>query len=104
MSLCYICCDLLDFICDSQNTPIVPLGRNPRTDILLEAEDAVLEVGGCVLRLAGLYISFSFSEDIKAYCSDLSNYRIYEKSYPQMKLVFFLDYLYKSDRGAQFFV
>ncbi|KAK9671840.1 hypothetical protein RND81_12G057900 [Saponaria officinalis] len=40
--------------CD-EDTPVVPLGRSPRTDVLLKAEDAVLEYGGCVLRLAGLY-------------------------------------------------
>nr|DAD37956.1 TPA_asm: hypothetical protein HUJ06_008597 [Nelumbo nucifera] len=37
------------------DSPIVPLGRSPRTDILLKAESVVLELGGCVLRLAGLY-------------------------------------------------
>lgn len=35
----------------------MPLGRSPRTDVLLKAEKEVLEAGGCVLRLAGLYIS-----------------------------------------------
>ncbi|GMP56759.1 hypothetical protein CsSME_00021118 [Camellia sinensis var. sinensis] len=43
--------------CDEDN-PSVPIGRNPRTDVLLKAEKVVLEYGGCVLRLAGLYISF----------------------------------------------
>ncbi|KAG8052326.1 hypothetical protein GUJ93_ZPchr0001g31565 [Zizania palustris] len=33
----------------------VPIGRSPRTDVLLKAENVVLEAGGCVLRLAGLY-------------------------------------------------
>ncbi|KAK9139432.1 hypothetical protein Scep_009113 [Stephania cephalantha] len=42
--------------CD-EDSPIVPIGRSPRTDVLLSAEKVVLEVGGCVLRLAGLYIS-----------------------------------------------
>ncbi|XP_058082596.1 uncharacterized protein LOC131230691 [Magnolia sinica] len=42
--------------CD-EDSPIVPIGRSPRTDVLLKAENAVLEVGGCVLRLAGLYKS-----------------------------------------------
>lgn len=37
---------------------MVPIGRSPRTDTLLEAEKEVLEAGGCVVRLAGLYISF----------------------------------------------
>ncbi|XP_068662734.1 uncharacterized protein [Aristolochia californica] len=41
-------------LCDEESA-IVPLGRSPRTDVLLRAEQAVLEVGGCVLRLAGLY-------------------------------------------------
>ncbi|KAK9161476.1 hypothetical protein Syun_007817 [Stephania yunnanensis] len=40
--------------CD-EDSPIVPIGRSPRTDVLLSAEKVVLEVGGCVLRLAGLY-------------------------------------------------
>lgn len=41
-----------------QDSPVVPIGRSPRTDILLRAEEVVLESGGCVVRLAGLYISF----------------------------------------------
>ncbi|KAJ7980212.1 NAD(P)-binding Rossmann-fold superfamily protein [Quillaja saponaria] len=40
--------------CDEE-TPVVPIGRSPRTDVLLKAEKVVLEFGGCVLRLAGLY-------------------------------------------------
>lgn len=36
----------------------MPIGRSPRTDVLLKAEKVVIESGGCVLRLAGLYISF----------------------------------------------
>ncbi|XP_074320805.1 uncharacterized protein LOC141657455 [Silene latifolia] len=40
--------------CD-EDTPVVPLGKSPRTDVLLKAENVVLEHGGCVLRLAGLY-------------------------------------------------
>ncbi|KAJ4749987.1 NAD(P)-binding Rossmann-fold superfamily protein [Rhynchospora pubera] len=35
-----------------EDSPVVPLGRSPRTDVLLKAEDVVLEAGGCVLRLA----------------------------------------------------
>ncbi len=35
----------------------MPIGRSPRTDVLLKAENAVLEAGGSVLRLVGLYIS-----------------------------------------------
>lgn len=38
-----------------EDGPIVQLGRSPRTDVLLKAEKVVLEAGGCVLRLAGLY-------------------------------------------------
>ncbi|CAA0839931.1 NAD(P)-binding Rossmann-fold superfamily protein [Striga hermonthica] len=45
--------------CD-EDTPVVPIGRSPRTDNLLKAEKVVLEAGGCVVRLAGLYISFLF--------------------------------------------
>ncbi|XP_062108536.1 uncharacterized protein LOC133819340 [Humulus lupulus] len=40
--------------CD-EDTPVVPVGRSPRTDVLLKAEKAVVEFGGCVVRLAGLY-------------------------------------------------
>ncbi|XP_077218987.1 uncharacterized protein LOC143853138 isoform X2 [Tasmannia lanceolata] len=53
-SAAYDCND--NGLCD-ENSPIVPIGKSPRTDVLLEAENAVLEVGGCVLRLAGLYKS-----------------------------------------------
>ncbi|XP_055818253.1 uncharacterized protein LOC129887253 isoform X2 [Solanum dulcamara] len=38
-----------------EDGPIVPIGRSPRTDILIKAEKVVLEFGGCVVRLAGLY-------------------------------------------------
>ncbi|XP_066161234.1 uncharacterized protein [Oryza sativa Japonica Group] len=39
----------------NEDCPSVPIGRSPRTDVLLKAENVVLEAGGCVLRLAGLY-------------------------------------------------
>ncbi|XP_076894900.1 uncharacterized protein LOC143547334 [Bidens hawaiensis] len=39
----------------SEDSPVVPIGKSPRTDILLKAEKKVLEAGGCVVRLAGLY-------------------------------------------------
>lgn len=42
--------------------PVVPIGRSPRTDVLLKVEKIVLEYGGCVFRLAGLYISFFILE------------------------------------------
>ncbi|RID69934.1 hypothetical protein BRARA_C01997 [Brassica rapa] len=42
----------------NEDSPVVPLGKSPRTDVLLRAEQVVLESGGTVLRLAGLYISF----------------------------------------------
>ncbi|XP_043810446.1 uncharacterized protein LOC110610344 isoform X2 [Manihot esculenta] len=38
-----------------EDSPVVPIGRSPRTDVLLKAEKEVLERGGSVLRLAGLY-------------------------------------------------
>lgn len=41
-----------------QDSPVVPIGRSTRTDVLLKAEKEVIASGGCVLRLAGLYISF----------------------------------------------
>ncbi|XP_038875886.1 uncharacterized protein LOC120068246 [Benincasa hispida] len=40
--------------CD-EDSPVVPTGRSPRTDVLLKSEKIVIEFGGCVLRLAGLY-------------------------------------------------
>lgn len=39
----------------NEDCPSVPIGRSPRTDVLLKVENIVLEAGGCVLRLAGLY-------------------------------------------------
>ncbi|RID61503.1 hypothetical protein BRARA_E00647 [Brassica rapa] len=39
----------------NEDSPVVPLGKSPRTDVLLRAEKVVLESGGTVLRLAGLY-------------------------------------------------
>ncbi|KAJ6688886.1 hypothetical protein OIU85_005326 [Salix viminalis] len=39
----------------NEDSPVVPIGRSPRTDVLLKAEKVVLESGGCALRLAGLY-------------------------------------------------
>ncbi|KAG4384108.1 hypothetical protein AAZX31_13G197000 [Glycine max] len=41
-------------LCHEDN-PVVPMGRSPRTDVLLKAEKIVLEFGGSVLRLSGLY-------------------------------------------------
>ncbi|CAO2203503.1 unnamed protein product [Urochloa humidicola] len=41
----------------SEGSPCVPIGQSPRTDVLLKAENVVLEAGGCVLRLVGLYKS-----------------------------------------------
>uniref|UniRef100_A0A2P2KDI6 Uncharacterized protein n=1 Tax=Rhizophora mucronata TaxID=61149 RepID=A0A2P2KDI6_RHIMU len=42
----------------NEDSPVVTIGRSPRTDLLLKAEQVVLESGGSVVRLAGLYISF----------------------------------------------
>ncbi|KAJ6904161.1 hypothetical protein NC651_021333 [Populus alba x Populus x berolinensis] len=39
----------------NEDSPVVPIGRSPRTDVLLKAEKVVLESGGCAIRLAGLY-------------------------------------------------
>lgn len=41
-------------LCD-ETAPVTPPGSNDRTDTLLRAEQAVLDAGGCVVRLAGLY-------------------------------------------------
>lgn len=43
---------------DEQTSPVFKKGDSPRTDRLLNAEEEVLKVGGNVVRLAGLYISF----------------------------------------------
>ncbi|PRW58245.1 NAD(P)-binding domain [Chlorella sorokiniana] len=40
--------------CD-ESAPVAKMGDNERTDRLLAAEQAVLEAGGCVARLVGLY-------------------------------------------------
>lgn len=48
----YDCSD--NGLCD-EDSPLVSLGKSVRTDVLLRAENAVKEVGGCILRLAGLY-------------------------------------------------
>jgi hypothetical protein len=48
-----------------QDTPVVPIGRSPRTDVLLKAENIVLKFGGSVVRLSGLYISFSISQFVR---------------------------------------
>ncbi|CAN6469375.1 unnamed protein product [Victoria cruziana] len=40
-----------------EDSPVLPIGKSPRADVLLKAENEVLEVGGCVVRLAGLYSS-----------------------------------------------
>jgi len=39
----------------TEGSETVPAGKSPRVDRLLQAEAAVLEAGGCVVRLAGLY-------------------------------------------------
>lgn len=39
----------------NEDSSSVPIGRSPRTDVLLNVENVVLDAGGCVLRLAGLY-------------------------------------------------
>ncbi|KAL0348762.1 UNVERIFIED_CONTAM: hypothetical protein Sangu_1104000 [Sesamum angustifolium] len=49
--------------CD-EDTPVVPIGRSPRTDNLLKAEKVALEAGGCAVRLAGLYISLLSFESL----------------------------------------
>ncbi|KAK3011417.1 hypothetical protein RJ639_010905 [Escallonia herrerae] len=40
--------------CD-EDSPVVPLGRSPRTDVLLKAEKVVLDSGGCVYNLNWSY-------------------------------------------------
>lgn len=40
--------------CD-EDSPVVPMGMSPRTDVLLKAEKVTLNANGCVVRLVGLY-------------------------------------------------
>ncbi|KAI8561562.1 hypothetical protein RHMOL_Rhmol04G0349800 [Rhododendron molle] len=57
-----------------EDSPVVPIGRSARTDVLLKAEKVVLESGGCVVRLAGLYISFiKASHEIYLYLLDAAS-------------------------------
>lgn len=54
---------MLAVVCGSphkQNAPVTEKGVSPRMDRLLNAEEEVLKVGGNVVRLAGLYISFFY--------------------------------------------
>ncbi|KAL0367671.1 UNVERIFIED_CONTAM: hypothetical protein Sradi_3657200, partial [Sesamum radiatum] len=60
-SATYDCSD--NGYCD-EDTPVVPVGRSPRTDKLLNVEKIVLEADGCILRLAGLYISFLYNTEV----------------------------------------
>ena len=47
--------DTDDAVLTTEQSPTLALGTNPRADVLLRAEAAVLAANGCVLRLAGLY-------------------------------------------------
>ncbi|KAL6849925.1 hypothetical protein ACP4OV_020552 [Aristida adscensionis] len=67
---------------DEEDCTCVPIGRSPRTDVLLKAENVVLEAGGCVLRLVGLYfVTVQWTEMIQ----------------------YFLDLPHKSDRGPHIY-
>uniref|UniRef100_A0A0E0C1Z2 NAD-dependent epimerase/dehydratase domain-containing protein n=2 Tax=Oryza meridionalis TaxID=40149 RepID=A0A0E0C1Z2_9ORYZ len=46
----------------SEDSPCVPIGRSPRTDVLLKAENAVLEAGGSVLRLDAATLAIAIME------------------------------------------
>ncbi|XP_057853587.2 uncharacterized protein LOC131063707 isoform X2 [Cryptomeria japonica] len=48
-----------------EDSPAMPIGSSPRTDVLLKAENEVLKVGGNVVRLAGLY---TFDRGAHLYC------------------------------------
>ena len=47
-------------------------GKSPRTDLMLNAEEEVLKVGGNVVRFAGLYISSLWSNFVLSTLSDLA--------------------------------
>ena len=70
--------------CD-ESTPEFAVGENPRADRLLQAEAAVLEAGGCVVRLSGLYhatrgahMYFLKSPELKSGAAGLVNLVHYE--------------------------
>lgn len=70
--------------CD-ESTPEFAIGENPRADRLLQAEAAVLEAGGCVVRLSGLYhatrgahMYFLKSPELKSGAEGLVNLVHYE--------------------------
>lgn len=91
-----------------QDSQLVPIGRSSRVDVLLRAEDVVQEVvGGCVLRLAGLYISFlnvvSYISVIFSGCLLTKIYRILSKAIFIFHYLVFLNNEYKADRGAHTF-
>ncbi|KAK8635174.1 hypothetical protein V6N13_023051 [Hibiscus sabdariffa] len=50
--------------CD-EDTPIVPIGRSPRTDNLLRAEKVVLDFDGCVVRGAHFYWLHKGTVDVR---------------------------------------
>ncbi|KAL3626144.1 hypothetical protein CASFOL_029693 [Castilleja foliolosa] len=60
----YDCID--NGFCD-EDTPVVPIGRSPRTDNLLKAEKVVLEAGGSVVRLSGLYLEYKVDRGAHTY-------------------------------------
>ncbi|KAI7726454.1 hypothetical protein M8C21_018344 [Ambrosia artemisiifolia] len=62
-----------DCIEDSQ---VVPIGKSPRTDILLKAEQKVLEAGGCVVR--GMHLYYLKQGTIEANPDHLVNLIHYE--------------------------
>lgn len=80
-----------------QDSPVVPIGRSPRTDVLLKAEAVVMEFGGCVIRLAGLYISF-----LKFYVllTDISRGKTPRVCNGHTTTSANLNITYKADRGA----
>ena len=70
--------------CD-ESTPEFAVGENQRADRLLRAEAAVLEAGGCVVRLSGLYhatrgahMYFLKSPELKSGAAGLVNLVHYE--------------------------
>ncbi|XVF62661.1 hypothetical protein PTKIN_Ptkin09bG0026300 [Pterospermum kingtungense] len=52
--------------CD-EDSPSVPIGRSPRTDVLLKAEKVVLEFGGCVYSIHSLNFSYKIDKGAHFY-------------------------------------
>ena len=95
-------CDVLTIkVFVMQDCPSVPIGRSPRTDVLLKVENIILEAGGCVLRLAGLYISSTNAYFLFQVQSLWTQTLIYYCGWNSSSIS--LNWKHKIDRGAHVF-